>query len=296
MTLTPRQTAILKAIAWYRYLTNSQLVQLGMGFHHSVRRATRKMSMNPPKQPLLAVQKFPVHTRLGRREHLYRLTWSGIAMIAEIHPGASWIPQTPLCGAFSLDYAHRKAVIDFRIHVERALPEDFIIPSFHHYFEKSGANHRTQSKGQPLSALTRIAFHKDGFFIPDAIFAVRHREKDQAALFALECVMGNKTSRTLRQIHKHIKALTEGVVTKTYHLKGQDYIALFFFEQEALMLRVISKLLASESFKPFRNHYLFATISDTTRDVMGCWRKVGDPHQLYHFILDKPTYRLRDPP
>lgn len=280
--------AILNAVATYRFITNSQLTMLLTAHPDSMRKATRALSRDP--KSLLIKQSLPVHARLGRLENVYRLSPLGAIRVAEFY-GYETLPQFPKTGIYALDRPHRKAVIDFRIRLDlTSYRRGLTVESWDNYFDKTGANHRND-RGKPLLARTRMAFRNGSFFIPDSVLLIRSAGKRM--LFTLELVRGDKKSRTLRQVARHMKALEEGNLVGKYGIPhGQDYVALFLFEHQALAEKVRDSLAEQASFLPFREHFLFATIADSQRDVVRCWRKVGNTRFLFDFISGKPSYRL----
>ena len=288
MEPTPLQTAILTAVAKYRFMTNSQLGMILTAHPDSIRKATRALSHVP--KPLLIKQSLPVHSRLGRLENVHRLSPQGASVLAELEELAE-PPLIPKSGAYALDIPHRKAVIDFRIRLDLIQRRrKFNIETWDNYFDKSGANHR-KGAGKPLQSRTRISFRDGTFFIPDTLLVLRadrHR-----LLFALEMIRGEKKTRTLRQVARHMKALEEGNLVCKYGIpSGQDYVALFLFERQALAEKVQNALTEQIAFIPFREHFLFATVADSQRNVAGCWRKVGNTRFLFDFITGKPSFRL----
>ena len=295
MKLTSQQTAIIEALARYKYLTNTQFALVIGAPYHSLRRATAKLATIPEKSPLLKAKKFPVHARAGRLEYVYRLGKYG----QEVAAGLGMIDESYAVGAsvYELDFFHRKAVITFRILLDQALTESkqYRVTRYENYFEKTGANNRKDG-GPRLAAVTRVSFPDGTFFIPDSVFITVAIGKKWQALFALEYVRGNKKTRTLHQIKKHMTAMATGVVTKRYGIPtGQDYVALFLFEDEALRDRVLTALESQLKFNPFREHFLFASFTDARIHIRGCWRKVKNSEYLYDFIDGKQAFRVRSP-
>jgi len=91
-----------------------------------------------------------------------------------------------------------------------------------------------------------------------------------------------------------MQAMVEGIVSAQYHLSSeQDYVSLFLFEDTRLMDRVLEALEHDVAFTPFREHFLFASIHDVHRNVLGCWRKVGNDAFLFHFIDGSKAFRLK---
>ena len=286
MRLSRLQFSILLAVAKYRFLTNSQLVLADLGKADTIRKTTRHLATHPPKASLLSVQKFPVNRRLGRLENVYSLATAGLEFVSESNPSLLRTGKINKA-TFDGDFFHRRACITFQLLLDKALSENtshaLSVETFDQYFHMTGSN-RGGSQQNPLHSKTKIEFEGKRFFIPDCIFVIRNR-KGQRALYAVECVFGDKTGRTLQQIKNHMTALMEGVISEKYRVQGQDYTALFFFHNEKLMERVRTKLAKPEwRFKSFRAHFLFATIADVERDVLSCWRKIGEDKNLYNCI------------
>jgi len=243
---------------------------------------------------VLCRQTFPVHARFGRQEHIYRLSRLGAVRLAEIDHVPE-LPMFPTSAVYALDAPHRKATIDFRIRLDRSRHRHgFRVSVWENYFDMVGANHQ-KTKHHPLQARTRITFEDESFFIPDSVLVLTR--KHHKLIVALEVVRGEKVTRTMNQISRHLQSVDEGALVRKYAPElRQDPLTLFLFERESLQQGIIDRLSSDPTFARYQRNVLFASIADTERDVVRCWRQVGDPKFLYDFITGKQAFRLSPPP
>lgn len=282
------QLCILLACAKYRFLTNAQLHLLQLGHPVTLRRATRALSRNPSRLPYLRCHRFAISPRHGRLANLFTVTESGLAVLREAFPQRSF-PTTPPSIAISLDYHHRVACISFRILFDLALQDTpYRVESSRWYFEKRGANRR-RSGGDPLISATRFDFADGSHFIPDGVIVLRHVPTGKRTVFAVECVNGRDSARTVRQVGRHQLAIVERVVSDRFHLPPQQsFVSLFFFLKSAHVPRVLERLEKTISFTPFRPNFLFTTFEEFGRNPFVGWRSVGSPDVLFNCITGEP--------
>lgn len=293
MRLTRLQGLMILALAKYRFMTCRLFALLGLGSMSAIRRAIRVIANISSPARLVQKHVFPPSARWGRIENVYALAPAGINMAAELAPGR--FPDLILAEPsmfFELDYHHRLAVIAFRIRMEKALlkTNTYHLVRADHYFDKV---YRKKTDRFPQVA-SKFLLGNGKKCIPDGMYLLRDHQRMGA--FALECVFTPKRKRVLEHIDQHMHALAEGVISHRYNLTNQDYRALFLMRDASLRDGIIRELTASKQFIPFRNHFVFATIADTQRDVLGCWQKVGDRHHLFHFINGRITYNLVSKP
>ncbi|CAM2005269.1 hypothetical protein APED_01280 [Acanthopleuribacter pedis] len=186
---------------------------------------------------------------------------------------------------YPLDYFHRFHTISFRIGLEIALKRSsFSLVKYDQYFEKI-------PQGQGVSCIaTQVPLTEQIFFRPDSIFILGNGRCQ--GVFSLETVWTPKLSRVLHHVRQHMDGLSSGMVSAQYGLPGQDYRALFLIRDESMLSNVLTQLQRSTQFTPFRRHFMFASITDSHRDVLRCWRIVGDAKHLYHFFMGHKTFRL----
>jgi len=282
------QLLVLLAVAKYRFLTNAQLTLLRLGHPVTLRRATRFLSCHPPKTPVLRCHRFAVSPRHGRLANIFTITAKGLAVLKEAFPDLEF-PETPPTTMFALDYHHRVACISFRILLELALSGlPYRMESSAWYFEKGGANRR-RSGGDPLISATRFDFADGSHFIPDGVIVLRHVPTGKRTVFAVECVNGRDSARTLRQVGRHQLAIVERVVSDRFHLPPQQsFVSLFFFLKSAHVPRVLERLEKMVAFTPFRPNFLFTTFEELSRNPLVGWRSVGSPDVLFNCITGEP--------
>lgn len=261
--LTPLHANILRALARYRFLTNSQFHLLGFGNLQVIRRATHFLTRHPKARPLVLRTAYAPHARLGRMAYMYRISPDGLRTLENLEQRS--IALRPIAKLSHLDYFHRHAVITFRILFDRAvvatIKKQVIVERYRNYFEY-------QSATSPKISATRIDFWDGEFFIPDCLFMVKINGIKRA--FALEYVRGRSVARTLAQIQRHIRAVSEGVL--------KNCTALFLFENHSLETGVLKRLSSQQVpwFSPFAHCFAFATFANIQADVLGRWQIVGN--------------------
>lgn len=286
-SLSRLKRCILLACAKYRFVTNDQLHLMGLGHAVNIRRATRFLSQHPPKSPHLKCHQFPISPKHGRLANVFTITESGMSLVREMFPHRA-IPNNPPTTIFGHDYHHRLAIITFRILLDMALTSSpYRLETSEWYFERV-SNASPTTFANSLRSKTRFDFADGSHFIPDGVIVLRNATSDNMAVFAIECVNGRDTARTLRQIRNHQRAIAEGIVSERYALpEKQSFVSLFFFLRANAMPSVLKRLQDQPDFEPYSNNFLFAPFSDLKSNVLGSWRIAMAPEKKYCFITGK---------
>jgi hypothetical protein len=285
MKLSTLQFSILLALIRYRFLVCSQLHAMGLGSLSALRRSLRILATIEQPSKLVHRLTFAPSARFGKVEHMYSITPYGMIFLQEHLPGfISTRSLKPVCDVFHLDYRHRRETISFRIRLEQALRQQsrFEILSYANYFEKAMDVFEEPEKAVRSAAATEVQLSSRSRIIPDSVIGIGN-SKDRG-LYVLEVELSEKKSRILQKVRTHLKLLADGALSVQYGQEGRDYRVLFVLQHEQVLQRVLHDLEKDQSFAPFCQHVLFATIAETEHDVLQCWHKVDAPNDRFHGI------------
>jgi hypothetical protein len=171
---------------------------------------------------------------------------------------------------YSRDYFHRNATVDFQIELRSfAGAHGVEVEFFHTYFDTTGAN-RNPDPAERLQRLTKVPLD-DGFFIPDAIFAVRPPDGSRY-LYALEVYNGLDTGRVHGQLTKHRRALEEGRLSEL-HRYPHAHRVLCVFENDNALRAAAERLKGDPVFAVggMRNQFAFSTLPALRQDFAAGW-------------------------
>ena len=185
---TPLQNRILEELSGFTYLTNSQLLRLGVSKNtRSLNRQLRDLSN---KKYIRTIR----YDGVPRRESFYCLTEAGARFVSDrLRISQSRVSYPKSTTGFDRDHAHRKLTIDFHIALvqwirgwngydgyasHNCIHDPLSLPVFDRYFDVTGAN-RTYDPVQPrLAAKTRVKINRKERIIPDVNFIVRERMRE----------------------------------------------------------------------------------------------------------------------
>lgn len=276
--MTSLQIKLLLALARYRFLTCRQFQLAELGSLSGIRKAIRGLAVLRSPARVVQGHRFPPSARFGKMEHVYSITPYGLNLLCQHVPNVHlpW-PLKPVLNLYSLDYFHRWETISFQIRLEKALrllpKAPFTVALYTNYFQFTGDNRLATSTS--LTATTRFELPKGRYFVPDSVFVLRSERKK--GLFLAECIMSNKKKRILRQIATHCTALSTGHIPQRFGISRQDFRSLFFFRSEQELHGVLAVLSQRNEFQPFADHIFFASLADTAKNILSCWRKASSP-------------------
>lgn len=265
----------LRALARYKYLTHAQLQGLRLSVQHlthltKVTGELRKAGLTERILP-------PIVPGKGRAEALHYLTPKGAKFLADLD-GVSVreIGFHPVFSTISVDYWHRRTLIDFQIALDQGLEATpLVVGVFNRYFDKTGANRTNDPEVGHLRSMSRVELGKDFYIIPDAIFTVQDAaDPSKRVLFCLEIAMGDKTKQNLEQIRKHIYAMRSGAIPEAYGTKT-GYRCLHLFERSELKEAVVRRFHEIPDAAAFREYFLFAEAEAFRADPLRCWKVPG---------------------
>ena len=258
--ITNIQANVLEALAKYKFLTLSQMLQIGVGTTQYKYLWKQVASLRDRKRGLVDRRNFNTEDRLGRVEDMYFLTKHGAsALILDLRFPEEEIRLPKGKTIANKDYYHRKFTLDFQIKTYQwAEGAGRFVPYFHTYFDKTG-NNRTDKN---LMTMTRIDFEGEDYIIPDAAFLLSSLEKER--LFLFEMHNGSDTFRLLKQLHKHAFALVRKFTHKKFkYPNDKSYTTLLLFEREGTKKAFIQRLIKEgQAFTEVQNYFLCKSLED----------------------------------
>lgn len=166
--LTESMHRALEALAEFRYLTMTQMVDLGVSrnYSHVAHKVTRDL-ITPPFEAI-GSHDFGVIPGIGKLHKVFFLTERGAELLAEATQQDVSDIKYPVRGVqFSRDYFHRLAYVDFCISFANYMrSRNLPIFNMTHYFDKIGK----PRKGTALHSETRLALTR-GYIVPDGLFS-----------------------------------------------------------------------------------------------------------------------------
>lgn len=270
--LTAANIEVLQALGEYRYLTPSQIVELGIISHRDVfYRLMKRFDRFPtPVVGQAAFSEIHSNDKQGRRrlENVHFLTKQGAELLALVDheqeaENILSVSRQPLT---LKDYWHRRETINLQILVNQfAFCYGCTVEQFDLYFNHEGANHT--KRGQPhRKANTTITYeltdHDDTplgvpqTIVPDAILKLTD-PRGETHLFAIEIQRGMDTKRLHSKLRdQYIPALGEGAINGAYNVKPAP-IVLTICENPSLMQQTLKRLRNDPYFEGFKGHFAF---------------------------------------
>lgn len=267
--LTANNVEILRLLNRYRFLTNPQLLRLGLVKEStSIHRLLRRFKDG--KRPYIGGKDFGFIAGRGRLHRIYYMEKRGAKLLADtLRMDEDEISFEASRPPFLQDYFHRVATIDFHIELDLfAEQHECEIKFFHTYFDTEGANRGTPPD-QRLRRLTKIPLGKY-HLIPDGIFLMNTPDGKQH-LFALEVYNGRDSKRVHKQLEKHMQAQAEGAISEAYGL-ALPYRVLMTFETEGAMKAVMSRIQGDSQFSNSEPYFAFNTIERLREDFARSWK------------------------
>lgn len=282
--IPPAQEKILRAIAKYKFQTPSHLLRLGVHTKRSNVNASL-LALRDSNKPLIAGVEGQVVSRRGRNENMYYLTRWGKDVLIDLGMDEQEIKILSAGSTqFSTDYFHRKSTIDFMIMLDQwaDLAESEVI-YFDTYFDKTGNNRKSKN----LRASTRVDLphgnYLTPYIIPDGISMIELRDMSHK-LFAFEVHNGKDTKKLIKQLRKHIQALsagslTYGAVNRCRSLLydesftfDKSWRVLVVFEYKSIMEATIRRMNKIDVFKEFEDYFAFKTLDElNTESLTSNW-------------------------
>ena len=270
--LSELQLQILEKLARYKYLTASQLHQLGTARRlNSVREGVRKLAA-PKRRALIGRLSFPVVPGVGRLANVAYLKPTGVSFLVEYlghDPEKIRYPKqhNPF---FSRDYFHRLAIVDFQIGLDQyADAHRFEVERFEADFDYVGSNRTGTVRRESKTKIWLDATRND-FLIPDAAF-ILSLGGDKPVFGLLEVHRGRDSKRSVGQLLTHARAMEDGAPTEKYNLMVGNRV-FCLYEHMSIRNVVAERVRTDERFAGFRDRFCFATLEEMSADWGRAWK------------------------
>lgn len=246
--VTNIQLNVLKSVARFKFLTISQLLEIGAGTTQKSYLWKQMASLRDRKVPLVKRQRFAMVQTMGNKppqkvEDWYYLSPAGKRFLEDELQFREPIKMPIGRGSIpSKDYFHRKKTISFFIALTKwAETKEIEIPFIHNYYDKTG----NARKNGNLKAKTKIDFEDGDFFIPDGAFKLLNKNGEK--FFLMEMYNGSDVGRTISQLIKHAISITKRYTHRTYEIPAnKSYLIILIFEQRSLMEATIKRISKKE--------------------------------------------------
>lgn len=273
---TERAQKTIELLARFKYLTNSQMLALGLAKHAPNMRLTLCELQDGDYVGHIG---FGIAPKKGKLEHFYYLKQKGVELYKNmplIYPECE--PKFPknLSTLFRADYEHRKDTILFNIEFFKwAISNQIQVEFVDYYFDTVGSN--KGKKEASLASKNKIQLENTSI-TPDIIAKIEGTGRDY--LFAVEIHRGNDTNRLVKQLLWHCEAATVGAVQQKYDYNRavKTYVILDSID---LLPYICAKLNARTEFEPFAPSFLFSSLDELQKDFFAGWKNCEGAQQNF---------------
>lgn len=250
---------ILKHLSYYRFLTCSQLVELGVSnlassVYKFLRRFERGKGKNRPfYEGMVGFFEFGVGI-----PRLYYLTDKGGRFFAEYErldiDEVQYIKGKPAMGYN--DLFHRIALIDFKIALNKLVESEDPHPDkpnkivfFDTYLEGTGSNASKKKQYREEKTRVYIDHPERNFISPDGIFRFIDNS-DGDYLYCVEIDRTTNVKRCVDQVYIHLHALEQGALQAKYDIAEifSGYKIIYIFDNEQMVRLVQKRIRTDERF------------------------------------------------
>lgn len=248
--LQPSHFKILEALAQYKFLTYTQLLEIGVSTSASyIREKTKELA----NRKYVGQFNYGVHAKLGRYPLVNYLLPRGKEVLLELgweEEDIRILKGRSDSNKYINDYFHRKGIVDLHIDlVKQSKEKGFEIVLFETYFDKVGNVRRDNN----LTALTSIRTKKS-FFVADAIYILA--QNGEKRLYCLELHRGKNTKKMLRQLDAYIEAIALGSTAEKYGVQSNPRV-MVVFEEKGCMEAVQERFFARQEYQAFFEYFSF---------------------------------------
>ena len=266
-SLTPIQSKVIIALAEYKFLTTSGMIQLGIATAKSTL-STSLSRLKEPRRALIKQLSFGSNPSAGSFEIFYFLSNHGKKLLIENKVMDEEDIKIPIgtVQPFYNDYWHRRHTLSCEIACKTQCEERNIeVIDFYRYFDKA----IKEAGKRGTRTMTKFPYgEKD--IIADATFLLD--DGDKSRLYAMEYYNDTRTTRQVRQLKKHLKAIEMSSLCPNYEIK-KGHRVLAVFTHQTNMTRVMEK------FQPDSNRemFLFKMNFEAVDDFLHNWHTLdGD--------------------
>ncbi len=257
------ESAVLEALATYRYMTAEQLVQAGVSISlPHVRTVLRKLQRKRPA--VVAGLNFGALPIEGKLPRMHWLTPYGADVLEEMHGGGATFDVPKKVRLFKHDYAHRRATVDTLISIRQwansaGADVDFV----HTYYDPR------QKQSGKLAPRTRVLW-EGGWLDADAILHFT-MPGGTGRLCALEVCRGRRTKEVEQKLETYLQAVSQAAI-ETAFAAEHEVRALFVFSEEQALELVKKRVNAHPYFEEFQTVFFVKTLDEVADDFLNNWQ------------------------
>jgi hypothetical protein len=269
----PKETAILKALARYKFLTYDQMIRLGIA-NHSSNLSTALKGLRKMKSPY--VKKIPHRAGIPVKHYL---TKKGKAALEELYG----IPEEDIHypkGAIltdTQDQKHRTSIISIQIELDLACQNEGLDVLFcDRYFDVTGNNKIARN----LKSKTAFHYTDSNTVKADLIFSLQTPKQQE--YYVLELENGKETAKGVEKCINHAKALLRGSLNEKLGF-STGYRVLWVFEHKSIMEKTIVKLQSIPLFKHLHEYFLFKSLDQISEHFLSGWQNVSSRERNLYY-------------
>ena len=270
MYIKQKEEDALTFLAQYKFLSPSQFAKLGL--YKNKRDVTNLLKpMTGQKKPLIDVIKFPTDPTIGKLEYIYYLTKFGEKVLLEdLDYPQERIKKVKSKPISTKDYFHRKSTVNFHIGLNQWLQNSRgEIKFLNYYFDKMGS---FRDKDKKIREINKF-YLKDGkSFIPD--ITVKFKVNNENFIFLFEQHNGKDTKRLLDQLHVHLLAIQEDVVSTKFKINKHNRVVVVC-EEKSVKDSIIQRLQEINNFNNFYEFFIFKTNDELKKDFFNNWTLIN---------------------
>lgn len=271
---SPKETAALRALARYKFLTYEQMKMLKIGKHRP--NLSKVMNgLSEVKRPY--VRKIPNRPATPVKFYLTKKGKDALIQLYDCDPETILLPKT-IIYTDTQDQKHRTSIISIQIAfdlacLEQRMPMLFCL----RYFDSTGNNRIDKN----LKSRTAFHFTDTQTVKADLIFAIQTAK--QKELYILELENGKDTQKGIEKCINHAKALFRGSVNQKFDFQ-KGYRTLWVFEHKSIMFKVMEGLQQMPLFDTIREYFLFKPLEETSTAIFSDWLNVSGDHKNLYYI------------
>ena len=261
---TQTEFAILNALGTFRFLTPTQMLQIGVtkAKPHLHKTLAHLRGQKPALVNMLDFGRLP---GVGRLSTVYFLTPSGGELLSEARRQPVRTPKH--VRFFNHDYFHRLYCVDIHIALSIwAKASGARINFFDTYYERK---RKVKSAGS-FFPQTRISL-AHGILVPDIILSFSIKDGPER-LCALELWTGRNTADIAERQFVYLKALCEGAVERTYDYSHEVRVLNVFVDERGLEL---VRNRVDGGLGEYSSCYFLKTLESVQNDFVKEWQQFG---------------------
>lgn len=270
MYLKQKEEDALTFLAQYKFLSPSQFTLLGL-YKNRGDVTNLLKPMAEQKKPLIGVIKFPTDPTIGKLEYIYYLTKFGEKVLLEdLDYPQEKIKKVKSKPISTKDYFHRKSTVNFHIELNQWLQNSRgEIKFLNYYFDKMGS---FRDKDKKIREINKF-YLKDGkSFIPD--ITVKFKVNNENFIFLFEQHNGKDTKRLVDQLHVHLLAIQEDVVSTKFKINKHNRVVVVC-EEKSVKDSIIQRLQEINNFNNFYEFFIFKTNDELKKDFFNNWTLIN---------------------